>query len=86
MKLKKEFITRRVGEELIMISIGETDFNGMIRANTVAAFIIDCLKSETDADKIVSAIQEKYDVDAEKSYEDVLRIINKLRSVGAIEE
>ena len=54
MKLKSNFITHTSGDEQLMISAGG-DFNGMVRSNKTAAFIIDMLKEETTKEKIESA-------------------------------
>ena len=40
MKLKKNFVTQDVGDSQVMVSTGRTDFNGMVKSNKTAAFII----------------------------------------------
>ncbi|MDD6301672.1 MAG: PqqD family protein [Ruminococcus sp.] len=58
----------------------------MIRSNKTAAFIVDQLKSETTLDSIVDAMFEKYDAPKEVLRRDAQAVIDKLRSVGAIDE
>jgi hypothetical protein len=84
MKLKKEFITHNDGNEQIMVGAG-TEFNGLVRSNKTAAFIIDCLKNDTTEEKIVSAMLEKYDATEDVISADVKRIIATLTKIGAIE-
>ena len=85
MKLKKEFITHPSGDEQLMISAGGS-FNGMVRSNKTAAFIIDLLKEETTKEKIVSVMLETYDADEQVISADVDKVIDALRSIGAIDE
>lgn len=86
MKLKEGFITHDSGNEQIMVSAGNTKFNGLVKSNSTAAFIVDCLKSETTEDKIVEKMLEKYDASVEIISADVKKILDKLRSIGALDE
>ena len=72
--------------EQIMVSVGDTKFAGLVRSNKTAAFIVDCLKSETTKDAIVEAMAEKYDAPKDILAKDVEGIIAKLRSIGALDE
>ena len=46
MKLKEGLITHETGEEQIMVSAGAVSFNGLVRSNQTAVFIVDCLKMD----------------------------------------
>lgn len=85
MKLKEGFITMQSDGEQIMVSVGDTKFAGLVRSNKTAAFIVDCLKSETTKDAIVEAMAEKYDAPKDILAKDVEGIIAKLRSIGALD-
>lgn len=69
-----------------MVSAGNTKFSGLVRSNRTAAFIVDCLKSETSESEIVEKMTEKYDASKEMIAADVKKILNTLRSIGAIDE
>ncbi len=86
MKLKDGFITRQTDGEQIMVSVGDTKFSGLVRSNKTAAFIVDCLKSETTKEAIVNAMAEKYDAPKDILERDVGGILEKLRSIGALDE
>ena len=73
-------------DEQIMVSVGDTKFAGLVRSNKTAAFIVDCLKSETTKDEIVEAMAEKYDAPKDILTKDVEGILAKLRSIGALDE
>jgi hypothetical protein len=68
-----------------MISAGGS-FNGMVRSNKTAAFIIDLLKEETTKENIVAAMLESYDAEEQVISADVDKVIDALRSIGAIDE
>ncbi len=86
MKLKRNYITQDVGDSQIMVATGETNFNGMVKSNKTAAFIIDCLRTETTREEIVEKMLEKYDATADVIGSDVDKVISELRKIGAIEE
>ena len=85
MKLKNEFITHELGGEQIMVSASGT-FKGFLKSNKTAAFIVDLLKNEITFEEIVDKLLEKYDAPKDIIEKDVLRIIETLRKVGALDE
>ncbi|MGM9664492.1 MAG: PqqD family protein [Eubacteriales bacterium] len=85
MKLKENFITHKTDGEQIMVAAGGS-FSGMVRSNATAAFIVDCLKTETTEAEILEKMLAKYDADAKVMAEDIKMIIGKLRKIEAIDE
>ena len=86
MKLKEGFVTHETDGEQIMVSAGSVPFSGLVRSNATAAFIIDFLKRETTKKDIIAAMLEKYDANEAVIAADVERILEKLRSIGALDE
>ena len=86
MKLKDGFITYEMNGEQVMVSTGDVKFAGLVRSNKTAAFIVDCLKKETTKEAVVAAMTAKYDAPAEVIAADVEMIVEKLKSIGAIQE
>ena len=84
MKLKETFITYSSGEEYTMVAT--RGFSGMVRSNKTAAFIIELLKRPTTPDQIVDAMTERFDAPRSVVEKDVAQILDKLRSIGALEE
>lgn len=84
MKLNPKFLTHETKGEHITVSTTGTKFNGLIRSNPTAAFIVESLKNDTTESKIVDKMLEKYDVDRNTAEKDVANIIGKLRSIGAV--
>ena len=87
MKLKQGFFTTEYqGKQLLMASgAAAAGFQGIVRSNATAAFIVDCLKQETTEADIVSALLETYDVTEEIAARDVRKIVEKLNGIGALE-
>ena len=84
MKLNPKFLTHETKGEHITVSTTGTQFNGLIRSNPTAAFIVESLKTETTESEIVDKMLEEYDVDRDTAEKDVADIISKLRAIGAV--
>ena len=84
MKLNPKFLTHETKGEHITVSTTGTKFNGLIRSNPTAAFIVESLKTDTTESAVVDKILAKYDVDRNTAEKDVANIIGKLRSIGAV--
>lgn len=86
MKLKEDFIIQDIDGVQFMVPVGGEAFNGIVRSNETAAFIVDCLKEETTVDAIVDRMCAEYDASRETIAADVAEIINTLRGIHALEE
>lgn len=87
MKLNPHFLTHVTKGEHYMISTSDTKFKGIVRNNETAAFIIECLKSDTTESAVVDRILAEYEgADRATVTRDVADFIGKLRSIGALEE
>lgn len=85
MKLKDNFITHMSNGEQILVDVSG-EFSGLIRNNESAARIVDCLKTETSIIEIVEQLSLEYEASNEELVSAVKTVIDKLRSVGAIDE
>ena len=85
MKLKTSFITHMSNGEQILVDVSG-EFSGLIRNNESAARIVDCLKTETSIIEIVEQLSLEYEASNEELESAVKTVIDKLRSVGAIDE
>ena len=87
MKLNSKFLTHVTKGEHYMISTSNTKFKGIVKNNETAAFIIECLKTDTTESAITDKLMKEYkDADRPTVERDVANIISKLRSIGAIVE
>ena len=86
MKLNDKFVTREMGDTQVMVAVGSASFSGIVRSNKTAAFIVDQLKEDTTKEKILAAMQERYDADPAVMARDIDKVLDKLRSIGALDE
>lgn len=86
MKLKESFVIYTSDDEHILVDSEGTNYVGIVRSNKTAAFIVDCLKSDTTKDAIVAAMCTKYDAPRDVIERGVEKILGKLRSIGALDE
>ncbi len=86
MKLRKGFITHESNGEHITVTAGNTAFNGLVRSNKTAGFIVECLKENVTKEEIVHKMLDKYDACEETITKDVDMILAKLQEIGAIDD
>lgn len=86
MKLKDAFITQDIEDTQFLVSVDEDIFRGIVRSNNTAAFIVNCLKEETNEEQIVDKMCAKYDAPRDVIAADVKEILNTLRSINALNE
>lgn len=86
MKLKKGFITHETDGEYVIVSAGNTKFNGMVRCNHTAGFVVDCLKKDTTEAEIKAAMKQQYDATEEQINGAVAQVLDQLRQIGALDE
>ncbi|MCR5112073.1 MAG: PqqD family protein [Ruminococcus sp.] len=85
MKLNSGFIAHDDGDQKLLVSTGATKFSGLVRSNSSAGFIIQCLETETNEDEIIAKMQKKWEVSDEIARRDVRKVVEQLRSIGAID-
>ena len=84
MKLNPRFLTHETKGEHITVSTTGTQFNGLIRSNPTATFIVESLKTDTTESAVVDKLLAKYEVDRPTAEKDVASIIAQLRRIGAV--
>ncbi|MBR4626513.1 MAG: PqqD family protein [Ruminococcus sp.] len=87
MKLNPKFLTHVTKGEHYIISTSDTKFKGIVKNNETAAFIVECLKTDTTETDVVDKLLAEYKgADRPTVERDVAGIISKLRSIGALVE
>lgn len=87
MRLKSNVVTHTTGGEQIMVGVGSADFHGYTRNNETAAFIVDCLKTDTTPGRIVDRLAAEYpDVPRARLETDVGGILKQLKNLGVLED
>lgn len=87
MEIRKELIKREIAGDCILVPVGKTVYenNGLFALNELAAFIWDRLPEAENADAIVSAVLDEYEIDRESAERDVDEFLAKLRDFGIID-
>lgn len=86
MKLNKDFILHKMDDLTLLVPTSSADFHGLIQGNQTIGTILECLSEDTTEEKIVEALQEKYEGSREDMEEDVHSVVEKLKKIGAIDE
>lgn len=86
MKLKDGFMTQNVDDVQFLVPIAAENFSGLVRSNPTAAFIVDQLKKETTPEEIVEAMYAEYDAPKDILKKDVLKVLEILRGIHALDE
>ncbi len=87
MKLKDGFILTEIGDEHILVPASETAHYGhVVRMNDTAAFIVEQLRKDVSREQIVDALLDQYEVEKSEAEQNVNEIIEKMRSINALEE
>lgn len=86
MLIKKELISREIAGERFLVPVGKTvyDSNGLFILTEVGGFIWDLLPEAQDAQDIVSAVLNAYDVDETTARADVTAFLAKLTELDII--
>ena len=81
LKVKKGFLLRRLGDEFMVVAIGEASksFNGMIRLNDTGAFYWKELEKGSSEDDLTAKTLERYEgVDQEAARRDVREFLQSI--------
>lgn len=88
MKLRYEFETTELGDQIIAVPVGDNarDFSGVINLNDSAVAILKLLQKETTMEEIVSNLLEEYEGTKEEMTAFVEKFISKLRTEDLLNE
>lgn len=86
MKLKKDFISRDIGSESLLVPVGGAGFSGLVRGNQTLGAILTLLKDDTSEEAVIAAMTRRFDAPGEIIARDVKRALSELRSIGALDE
>ena len=87
MKLKKGYVLHSADGENLMIATGKAaaEFNGLVRSNATAQFLLEKMQKETTEEKLTEALLAEYDVDRDTAARDVHRLVQQLSAEGFLE-
>lgn len=86
MKLNKNFLTHKAGNDTVIVPTGNAGFSGVVQGNETLGVILDLLKEDTTEQQIIDKMAEQYDASRAEIEKDVISVISGLRKIGAIDE
>lgn len=88
MKLIDGLLLHDVGGEHVMVATGKASkkFNGMIRNNDTAHFIMQQMLEDTTEEAIVDKVLSVYEADREVVAKSVRSVVEQLRQAGLLDE
>lgn len=88
MKIRKEFVTREVGDTTVMVPTGKlmNEYSKMFKLNGVGKFIVELLQKENlEKEEIIQKILEEFEVEEQRAREDTEKFIQKLQENEILE-
>ncbi len=70
----------------MLIPTGDASFSGIVKGNSTLGAIIDLMSEDTTEEEVVAKMREKYNAPEGVIERDVSLVIEKLRSIGALDE
>ncbi len=86
MKLNKNFLTHKAGNDTVIVPTGNAGFSDVVQGNETLGIILDLLKEDTTEQQIIDKMAEQYDAPRAEIEKDVVSVISGLRKIGAIDE
>ena len=87
MKLREQFQTYEALGEHYLVPFGDAPFKGIVKGNETAAFIWKCLERGAAEEEIINALLAEYEgVSSAEAAKDVSAVLQRLRSIDALEE
>ena len=87
MKIVKEFVSREIVGEYVLVPTGTTaqEFNGLITINATAKFVWDNIEKAESLDYLVQMVLDEFNTDEETARRDVTNFVNELLNKGFVE-
>lgn len=88
MKRSTSFLLREVAGKQVVVPLGQAAvaFMGMLTLNMTGVYLWELLEQDQTEDTLVQSLCQRYEVDADTARKDIAVFLEKLRSVGALEE
>ncbi len=86
MKLNKNFIVHTEENETLLVPTAEAEFSGIVRGNRTLGAILELLQNDVTEEEVIFALSDRFDADDGVIENDVRTTLEKLRSIGAVDE
>lgn len=87
MKIKEDFILRKVADSYVVVPVNKMtlDFNGIINLNETGAFLFGILQNGATKEELISKLLHEYEVTEEKAEKDIDAFIRKIKDADIFE-
>lgn len=86
MKIKDGYLLREVAETNVVVPVGAAlNSSGMITLNGTGAFLWKQLSQDTTEDRLLKALLEEYEVEAEAAKRDLSEFLARLKAADILE-
>jgi len=87
MKIKKGFMLRKIGEQNVVVAVGEASrsFNGIIRLNDSGRYLWEKLQGGISEQELLQAMLNDFDIDESTARSDIAAFVAKLKEAGLLE-
>lgn len=87
MKLKDGLLRHEIMGEAMLVPTGKVSetFNGIVKGNETAGFILKLLQEEHTQEELVQAVLEEYEADQAVVEKDVAKLLADLEEAGLLE-
>lgn len=86
MKLKHDFLVRKIGGENVLVPVGKTVsyFNGLIMINDMGLYIWENIEQVEDENEMLKKILSEYEIDEKTAKSDMEEFLDTLRKADII--
>lgn len=87
MKIKEDFLLRKVADSYVVVPINSMslDFNGIINLNETGALLFELLQKGAEKQDLLDKLLEEYEVTPEKAESDLDDFIQKVKDADILE-
>ena len=87
MKIKSDFILRKVADSYVVVPVGKLtlDFNGIITLNETGAFLFELLQKGAEREELIEKLLAEYEVAKERAAADVDIFLEKVKAADVLE-
>ena len=88
MKLKYNFSVNQIGESFVAVPLenGAIEFNGILKLNDSAAFIVEQLRSEISYESLIITVADHFSCDKDEAKENIDSVLENLKGSGLLVE
>ncbi len=87
MKIKPDFILRKISDAYVVVPVGDAvvDFSGLVNLNESGAMLFEMLQKGAEESELVDKLLSEYNVSREIAEADVKKFVAKVKDADILE-